>query len=353
MGRWLALCVGVVLLLTSLTSCANLSGLTGDELRTYTALQSENYEVTGSMYAYFFLEAGAAYVSNITEEELQEMGFDEDKTLKEQKYDKNRSWYDYINEYVTEEVTNLLLMCEAATEAGITLTNEDYNYVNNQLTDQRVNVVVRYQTDYETYLKDRYSGYVNEEDVTKIFLMETLAAKYAAHMEEMVAERMTEERVAAHLETLTFENGKDETVTRNLGHMLASSMYYDDDQAYENMKTAKDRFEAAGKTESAWNTLWKEFSDDANAVYENVRQGDMIEDIDAWLYAEGRAVGDIGIVRTDSGCHLLCYLSEGDLGYVADAKGELSEIINHEIQDELRAKFKIKIKKNVTEAIDV
>ena len=172
-------------------------------------------------------------------------------------------------------------------------------------------------------------------------------------MEEMVAERMTEERVAAHLETLTFENGKDETVTRNLGHMLASSMYYDDDQAYENMKTAKDRFEAAGKTESAWNTLWKEFSDDANAVYENVRQGDMIEDIDAWLYAEGRAVGDIGIVRTDSGCHLLCYLSEGDLGYVADAKDELSEIIHHEIQDELRAKFKIKIKKNVTEAIDV
>ena len=70
MGRWLALYVGVVLLLTSLTSCANLSGLTGDELRTYTALQSENYEVTGSMYAYFFLEAGAAYVSNITEEEL-------------------------------------------------------------------------------------------------------------------------------------------------------------------------------------------------------------------------------------------------------------------------------------------
>jgi hypothetical protein len=67
MGRWLALCVGVVLLLTSLTSCANLSGLTGDELRTYTALQSENYEVTGSMYAYFFLEAGAAYVSTITE----------------------------------------------------------------------------------------------------------------------------------------------------------------------------------------------------------------------------------------------------------------------------------------------
>ena len=38
---------------------------------------------------------------------------------------------------------------------------------------------------------------------------------------------------------------------------------------------------------------------------------------------------------------------------LADVKGELSEIIHHEIQDEIRARFKVKIKKNVTEAIDV
>lgn len=352
-GRLTALLVCTVLLLTSLVSCANLSGLSGDELRQYTALKSENYEITGSMYAYLFLEAGAAYVSDITEEELQEKGFDENKTLKEQKYDKKRSWYDYINEYVIEEATSLILMCEAASEAGITLTNEDYAYVNDQLTDQRVRVVVRYQIDYETYLKDRYSGYVTEEDLTKILLMETLAAKYAAHMEGEILERMTEERIAAHVETMSFENGKDEAITRNLGHMLASSMYYDEDQSYENMKTAKDRFEKAGKTEDAWNTLWKEFSDDANAIYYNVRQGEMIADIDTWLYAEGRAVGDMGIIRTDDGCHLLCYLSDGDPGYIADAKSELTEIISHEIRDELRARIKIKIKKNVTEAIDV
>ena len=353
MRRMLSLLVSVLVLLASLVSCADLTGISGDELRQYTALETENYEVSGSMYAYFFLEAGAAYVSNITEEELQAKGFDENKSLKEQKYDKNQSWYDYINEYVLEEVTSLLLMCEAATEAGITLTNADYEYINNQLTDQRIRVVVNYQIDYDTYLGDRYSGYVNEEDITKILILETLAAKYSAHMETLVEERMTEERIAAHLETMTFENGKDETITRNLGHMLASSMYYDEDQSYENMKTAKDRFEAAGKTEEAWNTLWKEFSDDANAIYVNVRQGEMIADIDSWLYAEGRAVGDLGIIRTDSGCHLLCYLSEGDPGYIADVKGELSEIIHHEIQDEIRARFKVKIKKNVTEAIDV
>ena len=353
--RPLAMLLCAVILIGSLVSCSgpNLTGLTGDELRTYHALKSENYEITGSMYAYFFLEAGAAYVSGITEEELAERGFDENKSLKSQKYDKNRTWYDYINEYVTEEVSRLLLLCEAATEAGITLTDEDYVYVNDQMTAQRTKVVVNYQTDYNTYLGDRYSGYVNEEDMKKIFLMETLAAKYSPNIDAQIEERMTEDRVSAHLETMTFENGRDETVTRNLGHILASSMLYDEDQSYENIKTAKKRFEEAGKTDEAWEKVWKDISDDANMVYENLRQGEMVEAIDKWLYAEERVVGDLGIISTDDGCHLLYYMSEGDPAYIADAKIELSEIISQEILEELRAKYKIKVKKNVTEAIDV
>ena len=354
-NRLISALLCAVLLIGSLVSCGgpNLSGMTGDELRNYAALKTENYEITGSMYAYFFMEIGAAYVSDITEEELQERGFDENKTLKEQKYDKDHSWYDYINEYVLQEVSNLILMCEAATAAGIALTNDDYNYVNDQLTSQRTKVVVNYQTDYNTYLSNRYSGYVNEQDMKNIFLMETLAAKYSSHLDAEIQARMTDERIAAHVETMTFENGRDETLTRNMGHILSSYTVFDEDQSYENMKTAMERFEKAGKTEEAWNELWSEFSHDANAVYENLRQGDMIEQIDRWIYAEGRAVGDVGIINTDDGCHLLCYLSEGDPGYIADAKGELAEIISHEILEELRTQFKIKIKKNVTEAIDV
>ena len=355
MTRTIAMCLCAVLLLGSLLSCSgpNLSGLSGDELRGYTAMKTENYEITGSMYAYFFLEIGSAYVSSITQEELDERGFDEDKLLKDQKYDKDRTWYEYIGEYVNEELENLLIMCESATEAGITLTDEDYAYINDQMTGKRTQVVLQYQTDYETYLSGRYFGYVNEEDVIKVLLMETLASKYDAYMDGLINERMTQERIDAHIETMNFENGKDETVTRNLGHILSSYMNLDEDQAYENMRTALQRFEAAGKTEEAFAAIWKEFSDDANMVYENLRAGEMVEVIDSWLYAEERAVGDIGILSSDDGCHLVYYMSEGDLGYVADAKVELNEIIAHEIMDEQRAKIKIKMKKNVMNAIEV
>ena len=353
-SRAIAMLLCAVLLLGSLVSCGpNLSGMTGDELRSYDALKTDNYEITGSMYAYFFLEIGAAYVSGITEEELAERGFDENKTLKKQKYDSERTWYDYINEYVLEEVSNLILMCEAATDAGIALTDDDYVYVNDQMTNQRTMVVVRYQTDYNSYLKDRYFGYVNEEDIKQIFLMETLAAKYSSYLSSEIDARMTEERVQAHLATMTFEGGRDESPTRNLGHILSSYSVFDEDQTYENMKTAKKRFEEAGKTEQAWSELWKEFSHDANEVYRNVRQGEMVEAMDQWLFAPERVVGDLGIITTENGCHLLYYMSEGDPAYIADAKEELYEIISHEVLEELRAKFKIKVKKNVINAIDV
>lgn len=353
--RTLSMLLCAVLLLCSLASCSgpDLTGLSGDELRTYTAMKTENYEVTGSMYAYLFFEIGSAYVSQVSQEELAASEFDDEKKFKDQQYDKDRTWYDYINEYVAEEVQKLLLVCEAATEAGITMTNEDYAYVNDQMTGQRTRAVLYYQVDFDTYLQQRYYGYVNEDDVIKVLLMETLAAKYESHLAGLIEERMTQERIDAHLATMSFENGKDENITRNLGHILSSYMNFDEDQAYENMKTAKKRFEEAGKTDEAFAALWKEFSEDANMIYENLRQGEMIEAIDSWLYAEGRTVGDVGIISTDDGCHLLYYVSEGDPGYIADAKVELEEIISQEILEELRAKFKIKIKKNVINAIDI
>lgn len=355
MNRVLSMMLCAVLLVSAMVSCSgpNLSGISGDELRTYTAMKSENFEISGSMYAYFFYEIGTAFVSTITQEELDERKFDENKTLKEQKYDKDRSWYDYVNEYVAEEVTKLLLTCEAATEAGITLTNEDYAYVNDQLTGQRTKVVIHYQTDYNSYLSDRYAGLVNEDDVTKVFLMETLAAKYNSQLTQLMNDRMTQERVDAHIATMNFENGKDETITRNLGHILASYTLYDEDQAYENVKTAKTRLEATDKSESAFEPIWKELSDDANMIYRNLRKGEMVAEIDNWIYAEERKVGDIGIISTESGYHLLYYISEGDPVYVAQAKDELVEIISKEILEEMRAKYKIVKKKNVMNVVDV
>lgn len=353
MARPIAMILALVVLLCTFTACSgpNLSGISGDELRTYIAMQSKNFKIKGSMFAYFFHEVGGAYVSSITQEELDERGYDDSKSLKEQYYDEDTTWYDYILEYVTKEVEMLLIMCEAATAEGITLNNDDYNYVNEQMTAQRTRVVIHFETDYNTYLTNQYNGYVNESDVIEIMLMETLAAKYEAHLHQRIEERMTQERLDAQIATMTGE--KDETITRNLGHVLASYMQYDESQAYENCKTAKTRLLDAGKTEEAFEKIWSEFSDDANMIYENLSQGEMIAEIDQWLYAEERAVGDVGIVESENGCHLLFYISEGDPAYVAKAKVELEEIVAEELREELRKEYKIKTKKNVLYAIDI
>ena len=155
----------------------------------------------------------------------------------------------------------------------------------------------------------------------------------------------------AHLETVTGE--RDMTPTRDLGHVFVSYTTYDEDQAYENCKAAMTRLQDKGKTEAALKAVWEEFSEDSHMIYENVKQGEMTTKLDAWLYAEGRAVGDVGIVSTDEVCHMLFYISEGDPMYMADAKLELNEILREEILAEERAKIKIKMHKNVCNAINV
>lgn len=343
----------VLMLAGSAVSCSgpNLSGLSGDELRGYVAMETENFQVMGGMYAYYFFDIGSLYVSTITNEELEARGFDEDKPLKKQKYDDKQTWFEYINAYVISEVENVLIWCEAAVAHGITLNDDDYAYVESQLTDMRVDAVVKHSLDFESYLDEAYFGYVAEEDVRKVLLMEVLAAKYSSVLSEQIKERMTQERLDAYLAGV--EGARDTTPTRNLGHVFASYTSFDEDQAYENCKTAMTRLEEKGKTEAALEEIWREFSEDGHMIYENVRQGEMTEAMDKWLFAEGRQVGDIGIISSEDGCHMMFYISEGDPMYIADAKLALHEEIREEIIEEERGRIKIKQRKNVCNAINI
>ncbi len=350
-SKIIAALLSAAMLLLCFTGCSG--RLTREEMRGEIALASENYSVSGGMYAYFFFTMGYSYVSGITQEELDERGYDETKTFQEQMYDEDRTWYEYINEYVQHEVQTLLLLCEEAGAAGITLGPDDYAYINEQLTQLKTWAVVYNESDLNTYLNQLYFGYVDEEDLKMALLVQTLAAKCDAYLDGKLAERMTQERLDAHLATMTFEGGRDETLTRDLGHILVSYQNYDEDQAYDNIKLAKKRFEEAGKTEDAFKTQWKEFSEDANMVYDNLQKGDMVSTIDEWLFAPERQLGDLGIVTTEDGCHLLYYMEVGDPVYIVQAKSELSKIISEEMLAEMGERYDIKVKKKVVNAVDV
>ncbi len=61
-------------------------------------------------------------------------------------------------------------------------------------------------------------------------------------------------------------------------------------------------------------------SKERDGLYENVYKGQMVEPFDEWCFDAARLPGDIGVVKTDYGYHLIYFIGEGD-GYYAKTVG--------------------------------
>lgn len=66
------------------------------------------------------------------------------------------------------------------------------------------------------------------------------------------------------------------------------------------------------KTEEAFGELAKKYSEDGNAaeggIYEDVTKGYMVAEFENWAFEEGRKAGDIGIVETEFGYHIMYFI---------------------------------------------
>ena len=70
-------------------------------------------------------------------------------------------------------------------------------------------------------------------------------------------------------------------------------------------------------TEEGFAALAEQHSTDAGSktnggLYEDVAQGTMVTEFEDWCYAEGRKVGDTGLVDSDYGTHIMYFVGYGD-----------------------------------------
>jgi len=56
-------------------------------------------------------------------------------------------------------------------------------------------------------------------------------------------------------------------------------------------------------------------SQNSGGLYENVYPGQMVPEFNDWCFADGRATGDTGIVKTTYGYHIMFFVEEGDQTY--------------------------------------
>lgn len=99
-------------------------------------------------------------------------------------------------------------------------------------------------------------------------------------------------------------------------------MVYSDEQkqkAEDKINEIKAEWEAGAKTEDSFGELAKKYTEDSNGadggLYDEVYPGWAVENFDAWCYDESRKSGDVGVVHTEYGCHLIYYVGEQEMTY--------------------------------------
>lgn len=89
------------------------------------------------------------------------------------------------------------------------------------------------------------------------------------------------------------------------------------------------------RTEESFGELAKKYSADSNAasggIYQNVEEGKMVAEFENWALKEGRQAGDVGIVETQYGYHVMYFIKK-NIG-----SSWQSEIIDGCIYDQITA----------------
>ncbi len=132
-----------------------------------------------------------------------------------------------------------------------------------------------------------------------------------------------------------------ESDLRNVRHILLSEETCStSEQAEAKANQLLAEWKAGEATEESFAKLADEHSEDDGSntiggLYENVSEGEMIEEFNDWLFDDARKEGDTQVVQTDYGYHVMYYAGTGQELWQANAE---SAIIAKNV-DELCAKY--------------
>ena len=132
----------------------------------------------------------------------------------------------------------------------------------------------------------------------------------------------------------------DDYATKNVRHILfTSTQYQTDEAAKQKAEEVLDLYLKGEKTAEAFGALAKEYTEDGNGdvggIYENVPQGMMVESFNDWMYDPARQVGDVGIVKTTYGYHIMYYVGDGEIAWKITAEEGLLKAANAAKMEEL------------------
>ncbi len=125
----------------------------------------------------------------------------------------------------------------------------------------------------------------------------------------------TENDDSIEVQTITTDDGKEIT-NADTGYSIELV-----EAAYQSAVDIYDLYMSGEMTEDAFAELAEEYSSDTGSIgdstsggglYESIEKGTMVEPFENWIYDESREPGDVEIIMTSYGWHIMYYVKQHD-----------------------------------------
>ncbi len=259
-------------------------------------------------------------------------GYDSSLTPMEQEYPEelegyegegNPTWADYFRINTLNSLQSYLAYADMAREAGLTLTEDEQAEIDEQIKSLRSTAE---SNDYSLnrWLTRLYGKGVNEDLLREVLEERYLASNYAQQKSEELTDAVTDDEINAEYT----ENIADYAeLSVSLFTVSADTSSISEDATEEEQEAARTEAMAEAKSEAdryaaqvtdAATLLEQAQAYNSTATESGVTQTDVTAsslessygtNVRDWVLADGRAVGDVGVVESDNG-HTVIYMAE-------------------------------------------
>lgn len=137
-----------------------------------------------------------------------------------------------------------------------------------------------------------------------------------------------EDGTAQYVYILLSTPALDETKTVNVRHILLSADSCGSDEAAQaKAEELLATWQSGAATADSFAELAKEYSEDSSAedggLIENIGEGETVTEFNDWIFAEGRKIGDAGVLHSDYGYHVIYMEGDGLLAWQVTADSAL------------------------------
>ncbi len=401
----LVLCI---LTVSSLFSCVkNEDPVNEDAAGRRICFESDNYKVDTAMLTYFFLsDFYSSYSRNESAYSL--IGLDVTVPLGDQNYDDESTWFDYFIEVTSANIQSFLYYAEAGVDEGFT-TEETDKLIEEEFEFMKERAQTLGMTLSE-YIETLFGSFVEEQDIRNALGLQFYARAYYSKIvdgydEEPTVEdyeayydknKLSIDRVdytsypvgqedsaiqttgASYIENdelskwafdpsresgdITVINGIEyvlnETAyrsgveTRDFRHILFTQETYGSlEKALGKVEEVALEYISGDMTEEFFVQLQEKYSEDEELLYENVIQGKLVDGFDDWLFDSQRIEGDVDVIQTEYGYHLVYFCGTGLAEWMIDARDGMLEDYISEYARSIEEKYTVSVNRDNVYAI--